>query len=167
MPFDHGIVPYEGESFSHYWGRYSNDDIIAVTSSIGFGYGTRTGAIANRWERFFFNPRPTAEEIKVVSKAMVISEEMLRSTLPDSNEKIISKAYRFCAACYAERPWHLMRWQYESCRGCEIHGKKLLSRCPACSQKLPLPSNWCLKSECLRCHFRFARMKKKQQPMRQ
>lgn len=156
------LEPFDGESISHYLGRYRRQPIVSVSSPISLGLATQCGSIYYRWEKLYFNPRLTSEEITLVCSVIGLEEDALIKLLPASNESVRIKPIRFCAACYQEHPWHLMRWQYKSCQGCEHHQVKLLYACPACSQPFPIPAHWSERMKCMRCNFTFSRMWKKQ-----
>ncbi|MEH2321719.1 hypothetical protein [Nostoc sp.] len=37
---------------------------------------------------------------------------------------------RLCAACYAEKSYHRLEWQFKSIGGCDRHKLRSLSECP-------------------------------------
>ncbi len=72
----------------------------------------------------------------------------------------IQRSIRLCAACYGEKPYHRLAWQFESTAGYEVHQLRLLSRCIGCGEKFAIPVDW--KGKCKRCKLEFERMKKRQ-----
>lgn len=155
------LEPFEGESISHYLGRYRRQPIISVSSPISLGLATKCGSIFYRWENLYFNPRPTEEEVTLVCAVIGLTEEELIRLLPATNESVLMKPIRLCAACYRENSWHLMKWQYQSIQRCEFHQRKLIAACPACHQLFPTPANWLANMNCAKCKFLFTRMCKK------
>lgn len=156
------LEPLVGESISHYLGRYRRQPIVSVSSSISLGLGTECGSTFYRWEHFFFNPRPSTEEIQLVGSVLGLTEKELIRLLPDGTESVNIQPIRLCAACYRKTPWHLLVWQYKSCIGCRCHGLRLLSSCPSCNEPFPLPVVWQSPMKCRRCSFSFSKMNRKQ-----
>ena len=156
------LEPFEGESISHYLGRYRRQSVVSVSSAMTLGLKTECGSIFHRWERFFFNPRPTAEEIDLVSQVLGLTEDELIKILPDQNESIVIEPVRLCAACYREKPWHHMIWQFKTFQCCEKHKLQLLISCPGCHKAFESPKCWIVPMLCKTCGFKFSRMKKKQ-----
>ena len=59
------IQPYEGESLSHFLGRFRRANHL---SAAGLGNLAGIGAVIARWERFHFNPRPSQKELEAIAK---------------------------------------------------------------------------------------------------
>lgn len=156
------LQPFEGESISHYLGRYRRQPIVSVSSPISFGLSTGCGSIFYRWEHLYFNPRPTVEEISLVCSVIGLREEELKKMLPASDESVLIQPIRLCALCYVNHPWHLMEWQYKSRASCMLHGVELMSLCPGCQKKFVLPCFWTEWMVCDRCGYGFRRMYRRQ-----
>lgn len=156
------LEPFEGESISHYLGRYRRQPIVSVSSPISLGLATGCGSIFYRWEKLYFNPRPTDEEIELVCSVIGLEKEALVKMLPISDESVNIKRIRLCAACYENHPWHLIKWQYISYKRCDIHQLKLLTSCPGCCKSFASPSSWVFPMMCKTCGYSFQKMHKKQ-----
>jgi TniQ len=72
------------------------------------------------------------------------------------------KSYiRLCAACYADKSYHRLEWQFQSTVGCDRHKLRLLSECPFCKERFAIPALW-EQGECNKCHVPFRSMAKRQ-----
>lgn len=156
------LEPFAGESISHYLGRYRRQPVTSVSSPLSFGLQTGCGSIFYRWEKLYFNPRPTAEEIELVCSVIGLTKDELVKLLPTTNESVLIQPIRLCAACYSKDPWHLMKWQYKSQFRCDCNELQLLSSCSACHQSFPSPVSWQKNMRCQRCGFAFRKMHRKQ-----
>ena len=121
------------------------------------------GAVVSRWERFYFNPFPTDEQLKALAIIVGVESSRLREMLPNAGETMNCKSIRLCGACYAESPCHQIQWQYRSVWKCDRHQLKLLSKCPACGAKLQIPALWKYGC-CHKCHLSFREMMKFHKP---
>ena len=70
---------------------------------------------------------------------------------------------RLCAACYSDRPYHQLEWQFQSTAGCDRHRLRLLSQCPSCEELFGVPAEW-VEGKCKKCGMKFSSMVKKQKP---
>lgn len=154
------LPPYEGESFSHYLGRWMRKESVNISSSSHLSSQLRFGTNLYRWERFYFNPPPSDEDLEILASIMDLELERLKLLFPSGEEKINCDRIRLCAACYKESPYHRLAWQYDSTAGCEIHRLRLLSRCICCEESFPIPVLW--KGKCKRCKLPFQNMKTRQ-----
>jgi hypothetical protein len=154
------LPPYEGESFSHYLGRWMRRPAISILESSSLSKQLNLGVTLWRWERFYFNPPPSEDELAVMGEIMDIDVDRLRLLFPPKGETVNTEPIRLCAVCYGEKAYHRMAWQYQSTAGCEVHHLRLLSRCISCGDKFPIPVEW--QGRCNRCKTLFKFMKKRQ-----
>jgi TniQ len=157
------IEPYEGESISHYFGRYRREETVSISSPSRLSQEAGLGIALARWEKFRFNPFPTEEELETIGKLIGLDAERLFQMLPPKGERMKLEPIRLCAACYAEAPYHRIEWQFQSTAGCEVHQLRLLSKCPECEELFTIPA-WWVKGECQRCRMPFNRMMRWQRP---
>lgn len=154
--FDSWILildPYQGESISHFLGRFRRENSLTVNN---LGKATELyGAIA-RWEKFRFNPPPSSEQLKKLSAIVQVEVATLQTMFPSAPMKMTP--IRLCSACYGEKPYHRMEWQYKEIYKCARHQLKLLSECPNCGARFKFPSLW-VDGWCHRCFTPFAEMK--------
>jgi transcriptional regulator with XRE-family HTH domain len=155
------LEPFEGESISHYLGQFRRQEVVSISSPSSLGRALGLGTAVSRWEKFRFNPFPAQRELEAIAQLFGISVDKLAQLFPPQEERIKLEPIRLCAACYAEAPYHRIRWQFQSMQGCEKHRLRLLSRCPACEEPFPVPALWIEKS-CKRCGMMFKTMAKRQ-----
>jgi hypothetical protein len=155
------LEPFEGESISHYFGRFRRQEIISVSAPSSLGRKAGIGTALSRWEKFRFNPRPTQKELEAMSKLIGVEVSKLEALCPPKGVLMVTRSTRLCAACYRETPYHRIHWQFRSTELCEKHQLPLISRCPGCDEKFALPSEWD-KGSCKRCGMNFTSMKKRQ-----
>ena len=149
------VEPYEGESISHYLGRYCRHESISLSA---LGKAAGIGSVLGRWEKFRFIPFPSERELKAVGELIGLSVAQLEAILPGESIKLFP--IRLCAPCYAEKPYHRMEWQYQSRLDCSVHEVMLLTRCSSCRERFALPSCW-LEGKCNRCGMLFRRMRRR------
>jgi len=150
--------PFEGESISHFLGRFRREnDLTSTGLSNAAGLG---GAIA-RWEKFRFNPRPSGKELADLSAVVGVSAETLANMLPPNGVAMKHEPIRLCGACYTEQAFHRIEWQYKTTNRCIRHGLALLSECPKCGTRFKIPSLW-IEGHCQRCFMSFAEMQDSQ-----
>ncbi|WP_013335055.1 TniQ family protein [Gloeothece verrucosa] len=149
------LEPLEGESISHYFGRYCRHESVSSPSQLSKAAGI--GPVLGRWEKFRFIPYPTHKELEAIGGLIGLSVAQLKAMLPQESIKLLP--IRLCALCYGEKPYHRMEWQYQSRLNCEVHGVKLLTKCPSCRQSFAIPSQW-VEGRCQRCGMGFKRMGK-------
>jgi len=155
------LEPFEGESISHYFGRYRRQEIISASTPSSLGKAAGIGTALSRWEKFHFNPRPTLKELQAMSKLIGVEVSKLEALCPPKGVLMVTRSTRLCAVCYYEAPYHRSHWQFQSTAECEKHQLPLISRCPACDEKFSLPSEW-EQGSCKRCGMKFTSMKKRQ-----
>lgn len=155
------VEPYEGESISHYFGRYRRSEAVCVSSPGSLGKAAGIGSVLARWEKFRLIPFPTQEELEAIGSLIGLDAQRLFQMLPPKGEGMKMEPIRLCAACYSEQPYHRIEWQFQSTAGCEKHKLRLLSRCPNCSQPFAIPAKW-EKGECQKCRMPFKSMAKRQ-----
>lgn len=146
------IQPYEGESLSHFLGRFRRANHL---SPAGLGRLTGIGAVVGRWERFHFNPRPSQQELEVIASVVEVDANRLAQMLPSMGEEMQHEPIRMCGACYAEAPCHRIEWQYKSVWKCDRHNLLLISKCPQCGARFKIPALW-EEGACHRCQMPFA-----------
>ncbi|AFZ13044.1 hypothetical protein Cri9333_2172 [Crinalium epipsammum PCC 9333] len=153
------LAPYDDESISHYLGRWMRQPTVSISNPLSLSQKIGLGTTLWRWQRFYFNPPPTDEELEKIGTLMELEVERLQLMFPPEGETINSEPIRLCAACYAQIPYHRMQWQFQSTAGCEHHRFRLLSRCRSCGEQFPIPSQWG-KGKCKQCGMLFKSMVK-------
>ncbi|MBD2107040.1 TniQ family protein [Nodosilinea sp. FACHB-13] len=155
QPWLFEVEPYEGESLSHYLGRFRQQNHLTPG---GLGTMAGIGAVVARWEKFHLNPYPTQTQFEALGKVLGLSAERLWGMLPPQGEGMQYKPIRLCGACYGENPCHRIEWQAKSVWRCDRHSFKLLTKCPNCEAKFKVPTLWeC--DYCSQCHLSFEKMK--------
>lgn len=160
------VEPYEGESISHYFGRFRRHELNSISAPTGLSMAAAIGFALSRWEKFRFNPWPSPRELDAIGKMIGLDADRLLAMFPPKGTPTVNRSTRLCGACYAEAPYHHMAWQFEVTEGCDRHRLRLLSRCPACDEKIPLPVEW-IDGKCQKCGMKFQSMSKKQKPYSQ
>jgi hypothetical protein len=148
------IEPYEGESLSHFLGRFRRPNHLTPS---GLGQLASIGAVVARWERFHLNPPPSPKELEALAGVVGVSAKRLAEMLPLKGVGMQCSPIRLCGACYGETPCHRIEWQYKSVWKCDRHQLKLLSKCPNCEASFKIPTLW-ENSGCYRCLTSFADM---------
>lgn len=154
QPWLFDVESYEGESLSHFLGRFRLKNHL---TSYALGQTAGIGAVVARWERFHLNPYPTQAQFEMLGKVLNISPERLWAMLPPQGEGMQCEPVRLCGACYGEIPCHRIEWQYKSVWRCDRHNLKLLSKCPRCEAKFKIPSLW-QEGICSRCKLAFSQI---------
>nr|WP_290225436.1 TniQ family protein [Trichocoleus desertorum] len=154
QPWLFEVEPYEGESLSHFLGRFRR---LNHLSPSGLGQLAGIGAVIARWERFHLNPFPTQTELEALAKVLMVDTNRLTQMLPSKGVGMQFEPIRLCGTCYAETPCHRMEWQYKSVWKCDRHNLKLLAKCPNCEAKFKQPSLW-EAGRCERCQKAFDTM---------
>jgi len=154
QPWFFQVDPYEGESFSHFLGRFRQQNHLTAG---GLGQLAGIGAVVARWERFHLNPPPSPKEFEALARVVGVSPERLAEMLPPKGVGMQWSPIRLCGACYKETPCHQMEWQYKSVWKCDRHQLKLLSKCPKCEAPFKMPALW-EEGICDRCLAPFAAM---------
>ena len=152
------VEPYEGESISHYLGRWRREEINSVSSPGALGRMAGIGSVTARWEKFRFYHFLTPEELAAVSKLMEMEAEELVKMLPQKGQKMKLEPIRLCAVCYREKPYHRLEWQFQSTIGCaprsgslrDRHKVRFLAKSINCHTPFLIPSQWEI-GECQHC----------------
>lgn len=152
QPWLFEVEPYEGESLSHYLGRFRRQNHLTPG---GLGTMASIGATVSRWEKFYLNPYPIYAQVEALGKVLGLSPERLWAMLPPYEEELLCEPIRLCGACYGENPCHRIEWQYRSVWKCSQHNLLLLSKCPRCGAKFKSPAFW-EEGVCLRCRTPFS-----------
>lgn len=148
------VAPGEGESLSHYLGRYRRANALSVSA---LGRATGLGAAIARWEHFYHNPFPSDGELAALDAVVNVGVDALRRMLPPPRMGMRHAPIRLCALCYARAPWHRIAWQLRALRGCMDDRRSLLSECPRCKARFAIPSAWD-DGTCARCYLPFVDM---------
>ncbi len=82
------LEPYQGESISHYLGRWMNQEVVSISSSSSLSQQLRLGKTLWRWERFYFNPPPSEDELEILGEILELSQVQLRELFPPVEEPI-------------------------------------------------------------------------------
>ncbi|HEY9630365.1 MAG TPA: TniQ family protein [Coleofasciculaceae cyanobacterium] len=148
------VEPYEGESLSHFLGRFRRANRAAVNE---LGQKSGLGAVLGRWEKFLLNPFPAQKQLEALATVVRVDADRLRLMLPPQGTGMKHEPIRLCAACYVEEPYHRLEWQFKETRGCDRHQLRLLSECPNCGARFAIPALW-VEGACQRCLIRFSEM---------
>jgi TniQ len=148
----------EDESLSHFLGRFRRQNYLTATQ---LGKLTGLGAVIGRWEKYYFNPFPTQQELEALAGVVGVEVEKLRKMLPPKGVTMKPRPVRLCAACYAESPYHRIEWQLKDVMKCSHHQLRLLTKCTNCGNYFPIPGDW-VTGECPHCCLPFATMVRKQ-----
>ena len=152
------IELFQGESLSHFLGRFRRENYLTATQ---LGKLTGNGAVIGRWEKCYFNPLPSEQELEALAKVVEVEAEKLREMLPPKGMTMKPRPIRLCAACYAEHPYHRIEWQFKDVTKCSYHQLRLLTKCTNCRTAFPIPGDW-VTGECTHCCLPFATMLRKQ-----
>lgn len=155
------VEPNEGESISHYFGRYRRHEAVCVSSPGSLSRAAGIGPVLARWEKFRLNPVPSQKELEAIAKLIGLDTDKIVQLLPPKDEKMKLEPIRLCAACYTEKSYHRLEWQFQSTVGCDRHKLRLLSECPFCKERFAIPALW-EQGKCNKCHAPFRSMKKRQ-----
>jgi TniQ len=154
QPWLFQVEPYEGESLSHFLGRFRRPNHLTPS---GLGQLASIGAVVARWERFHLNPFPSEQELAALALVVGVSATQLREMLPPQGVSMKCTPIRLCPDCCAEKPYHRIEWQYQAVWKCDRHDRKLLAKCPNCGAKFKSPSPWEAAS-CHRCGLPFGNL---------
>ncbi|MGQ4648129.1 TniQ family protein [Lyngbya aestuarii] len=157
------IEPYEGESISHFLGRFRRAKGNKFSAPSGLGQVAGIGAVVARWEKFYFNPFPSRQELEALADVVMLDVDRLVQMLPPKGVTMKLKPIRLCGACYGESPCHRIEWQFKEVYKCDRHNLRLLLKCTNCETPFPIPALW-EKGECPRCLLPFATMARRQKP---
>lgn len=146
------VEPFNGESLSHFLGRFRRENHIARSGTLGklAGIGTAIG----RWEKLFFNPPPTHQELEALALVIGLSVEQVSHMI---GVGIRSNPVWLCSACYAEQPCHQAEWQSKFALKCDRHNLHLLAGCSECGQAFDIPALW-QSGRCSNCFTSFTQM---------
>ncbi|MBD2342400.1 TniQ family protein [Calothrix sp. FACHB-156] len=158
QPWLFQIAPLEGESISHFLGRFRRANDLTPT---GLGKAAGVGSAIARWEKFRFNPPPSSQQLEALAKAVGVDADRLAQMLPPAGMGMKMEPIRLCAACYAQSPCHKIEWQLKVTQECASHKLALLSECPNCGVRLKVPALWA-DGWCQRCFMNFVEMAKYQ-----
>lgn len=157
------VEPLEHESISHYLGRLRRFKANSLPSAYSLGQAAGIGAVTARWEKLYFNPFPTDEELGAIARIAGLEAARLRGMLPQRDMTLQPRPIRLCGACYAEQPCHQMVWQRKDAAAvCGHHSLRLLERCPNCKTPFQIPALWA-DGRCHHCEMRFTSMVKYQE----
>ncbi len=155
------VEPYEGESISHYLGRLRRFKANSLPSGYSLGKIAGLGAVTRRWEKLYFNPFPTTQELEALASVVAVNVDKLTQMLPPKGVTMKPRPIRLCAACYSEVPCHRIEWQFKEKMKCDRHQLGLLTKCTNCQTPFPIPADW-VEGKCSHCSLPFAKMTKRQ-----
>ena len=156
QPWFFPVEPYEGESISHFLGRFRWENQLTPS---GLAREAGLGGVIARWEKFRFIPYPSEEQVQKLAREVGLSVDQLWLMFPPQTHPMQLEAIRMCAMCYGEVPCHRMEWQLKRTQWCESHQVYLLSECPHCGARFKSPALW-QGGQCHRCFLPFAEMGK-------
>jgi len=148
------VEPLEGESFSHFLGRFRRANKLTPT---GLGKMAGLGGAITRWEKFRFNPPPSGQQLDALAVVVGVEKERLQEMLPPPGVGMKLEPIRLCGVCYAQSPCHKIEWQFKTATGCDRHSLRLMSECPNCKARFKIPALW-FEGACQRCFMTFAQM---------
>ena len=148
------VEPYEGESISHFLGRFRRANELSAS---GLGKISGLGGAIARWEKFRFNPPPNPQQLEALAEVVGVETEQLVQMLAPPGVGMKLSPIRLCAACYGEVPCHHIEWQFKQTDRCKKHSLRLLSECPNCKARFQIPALW-IDGWCSRCFLSFAQM---------
>ncbi|MBD2357010.1 TniQ family protein [Tolypothrix sp. FACHB-123] len=155
------VEPYQGESISHYLGRLRRFKANSLPSGYSLGKIAGLGAITTRWEKLYFNPFPSLEELEALGKLIGVQGERLYEMLPAKGMTMKPRPIRLCGACYGDVACHRIEWQFKDKMKCDRHQLGLLTKCTNCQTPFPIPADW-VEGKCSHCSLPFAKMAKHQ-----
>ncbi len=159
-PWVFTVEPHDGESLSHFLGRFRRAN---YSSTHELGQKSGLGGVLSRWEKFRFIPPPTQKQLEALATVVRVDAEQLSLMLPQG-VGMKHEPIRLCGACYDERPYHRLEWQFKETRGCDRHQLRLLPECPACGKRFKIPALW-VGGYCHNCQMMFVEMKRYQKEM--
>ncbi|MEH1953638.1 TniQ family protein [Nostoc sp.] len=148
------VQPYQGESLSHFLGRFRRANDLTPT---GLGKAAGLGGAIARWEKFRFNPPPSQQQLEALAVVVGVDVDRLVQMLPPAGVGMKMEPIRLCAACYINSPCHKIEWQLKVIEGCDRHKLSLLSECPNCGARFKVPALW-VDGWCQRCFLPFLQM---------
>ncbi|MBP5974039.1 TniQ family protein [Brasilonema sp. CT11] len=148
------VEPLEGESLSHFLGRFRRANELTPT---GLGKAAGLGGAIARWEKFRFNPPPSRQQLEALATVVGVDAHRLEQMLPPAGVGMNLEPIRLCGACYAESPCHKIEWQFKVTQECDRHKLRLRSECPNCGARFKVPALW-IDGWCQRCFMSFAEM---------
>lgn len=154
QPWFFHVKPYDGESFSHFLGRFRRSNYLTPS---GLGTMAGIGGVVSRWERFHLNPFPSDSELAALAEVVGVDASRLRAMLPPQGVSMKCNPIRLCPDCCAENPYHRIEWQYQSVWKCDRHDRKLLAKCPICRAPFRIPAQW-ENGNCHRCLTSFRQL---------
>lgn len=157
-PWFFQVEPLEGESFSHFLGRFRRENYL---TSNQLGQLTGLGAVISRWEKLYLNPFPTQQQLEALADVVSVKADRLTQLLPQKDVTMKPRPIRLCGACYHESPCHRIEWQFKDKMKCDRHQLRLLTKCTNCETPFPIPADW-VQGECPHCFLAFATMAKRQ-----
>ena len=157
------VEPLDNESISHYLGRLRRLKANSLPSASSLGQAAGIGAVTARWEKLYFNPFPTEEELGAIARLVNLDTSLFQEMLPSREMTLQPRPVRLCGACYVEVPCHRMVWQHKDIAAvCPHHPLGLLERCPSCKKPFQIPALW-TDGKCHHCGMRFTSMVKHQE----
>jgi DNA-directed RNA polymerase subunit RPC12/RpoP len=157
------VEPLEQESISHYLGRLRRLKANSLPSAYALGQAADLGGVTARWEKLYFNPFPTEEELGAVARLIRLDPSCFQEMLPHPGMTLQPRPIRLCGTCYAEVPCHRIVWQDKDVIAvCPHHEVRLLERCPSCKTPFQIPALW-TDGRCHHCGMRFTSMAKYQE----
>lgn len=157
------VEPLAHESISHYLGRLRRCKANSLPSAYSLGQAAGIGAVTARWEKLYFNPFPTEEELGAIAHLIHLDPLRFQEMLPHRGMTLQPRPIRLCGACYTEIPCHRIKWQYKDVVAvCPHHSLRLLERCPSCKSPFKIPALW-TDGKCDHCGMRFTSMVKYQE----
>lgn len=162
MPRLQRVEPFDHESISHYLGRLRRCRGNSLPSAYALGQAAGIGSVTSRWEKLYFNPFPTDDELGAIARLIDLPLDRLQAMLPIPGITMQPRPIRLCAVCYTDSPCHRMEWQHKAVEAvCQRHQIRLLERCPSCKTAFPVPAKW-QEDRCHHCGMRFKSMVKYQ-----
>lgn len=160
QPWLFRVEPFEGESLSHFLGRFRQANDLTPT---GLGKAAGLGGAITGWEKFRFNPPPSRQQLEALAVVVGLEADRLAQMIPPAGVGMKLEPIRLCGACYTQVPCHKTEWQFKVTQGCDRHQLRLLSECPNCGARFKISSLW-VEGICQRCFMKVSEMAKHQKP---
>ncbi|HEY9645138.1 MAG TPA: hypothetical protein V6C88_02145 [Chroococcidiopsis sp.] len=79
-PWVFTVEPWDGESISHFLGRFRRANYSSVNE---IGQKTGLGAVLGRWEKFRFIPQPNQQQLAALAEVVRLDVEQLIPMFPN------------------------------------------------------------------------------------
>jgi hypothetical protein len=92
------VEPLQYESISHYLSRLRLKNYLPSAYALGKAAGI--GGVVARWEKLYFNPFPTEEELESIASLIGLDLSRFQDMLPSREKTFQPRPIRLCGVCY-------------------------------------------------------------------